>query len=207
MSRTERTGLCNAAFEAGAEAPTLSGDWTVKDLVIHLLVRERDPLAAPGIMVPPLSGLTHRASTRLVSEDFATLVERVRSGPPRWSPMAFGPLDRLANTLEYFVHHEDIRRGRPGWKPRELSENEQDTLWKLVGFAGRVLVRPAGVPVTISSLGRRDVVLRKGAEPAVISGLPSEIVLFLYGRDQVDGVSLTGAERSVERLKSAVLGL
>ncbi len=206
MSRTERTGLCNAALEAGAEAPTLSGDWTVKDLVIHLLVRERDPLGAPGIIVPSLSGLTDRASARLAGEDFATLVERVRSGPPYWSPMAFGPLDRVTNTLEYFVHHEDIRRGLPGWKPRELSQNEQDTLWKMIGFAGRGLVRAAGVPVTIASPGRRDVTLRNGSEPAVLNGPPSEVVLVLYGRDQVDCVSFSGAEQSVERLKSAVLG-
>ena len=65
MSRTERAALCNTALEAGEQAPTLCGRWTVKDLVIHLLVRERDPLGAPGILVPQLEQLTDRSARRL----------------------------------------------------------------------------------------------------------------------------------------------
>ena len=64
MSRSERAALCNAALDAGESAPTLCGDWTVKDLVIHLLVRERDPLGAPGILVPQLEWLARRAERR-----------------------------------------------------------------------------------------------------------------------------------------------
>src|SRR6476661_4751238 len=121
MSRTERAALCNSALEAGAQAPTLCEGWTVKDLVIHLLVRERDPLGAPGIVVPQLEGLTRFSERRLADHDFTNLVERVRQGPPRWSPMAIGPVDRAVNSLEYFVHHEDVRRAQPGWEPRELT--------------------------------------------------------------------------------------
>src|SRR3954471_21694632 len=99
MSRTERAALCNAALESGEQAPTLCGRWTVKDLVIHLLVRERDPLGAPGILVPQLEALTGRSSRRLADQDFSSLVERVRQGPPKWSPMALPPLDRALNTL------------------------------------------------------------------------------------------------------------
>ena len=82
MSRTERAALCNSALEAGEEAPTLCEGWTVKDLVIHLLVRERDPLAAPGILVPQLHGLTRRSARKVADQDFTALVERVRNGPP-----------------------------------------------------------------------------------------------------------------------------
>ena len=208
MSRTERAALCNTALEAGEQAPTLCGRWTVKDLVIHLLVRERDPLGAPGILVPRLEGLTDRSARRLAHQDFTSLVERVRSGPPKWSPMALPPLDRAANTLEYFVHHEDIRRAGTEWAPRELTEREQKAIWGSIKMAGKGLVRSAGVPVEIRWTGtERSAVLRKGDQPAVISGTPAEIALFLFGREQHTGLEFTGAKAAVHALHQGDLGL
>ncbi len=210
MSRSERAALCNTALEAGQEAPTLCDGWTVQDLVIHLLVRERDPLGAPGIVVPALEGLTRRAARRLQSQDFTALVERVRSGPPRWSPMGVPPVDRLVNTLEFFVHHEDVRRAQPGWEPRELTEREQDALWRAIAMAGKGLVRAAGVPVELrwdDGNRQRTTVLRSGEDPVVLSGPPSELVLRLYGRDQHRGVTPSGPPERVARLQGADLGL
>ena len=122
MSRTERAALCNSALEAGETAPTLCAGWAVKDLVIHLLIRERDPIAATAIMVPQLEKVADRKANRLAQQDFTALVERVRNGPPRWSPMAIPPVDQLVNSLEYFVHHEDIRRAQPSWSARSLDD-------------------------------------------------------------------------------------
>src|SRR4051812_675588 len=144
LSRTERAALCNSALEAGEDAPTLCEGWTVKDLVIHLLLRERDPLAAPGILVPQLHGLTQRSARRMESHDFSSLVERVRSGPPKWSPMAIPQVDQLLNSLEYFVHHEDIRRAAPGWEPRELTDRERRILFKGAATAGKGVGQPGG---------------------------------------------------------------
>lgn len=210
MSRTERAALCNTALEAGERAPTLCGRWTVKDLVIHLLVRERDPLGAPGILLPQLEGLTDRAARRLADQDFSSLVERVRKGPPRWSPMSLPPLDRAVNTLEYFVHHEDIRRAGEHWVPRELTEREQKVLWKAISVAGKGLVRPAGVPVEIRwpRAGRERVaVLRKGDDPAAVSGAPSELVLFLFGRAQHAPLEFSGPADHVKELRRGELGV
>lgn len=210
MSRSERSALCNSALEAGAEAPTLCGDWTVKDLVIHLLVRERDPLGAPGILLPPLAGLADRATRRLAEQDFTALVERVRNGPPRWSPLSAPPLDRALNTLEYFVHHEDIRRSDPRWSPRELTDREQRALWRTVTVAGKGLVRPAGVPVEIrwpAADRTRRAVLRKGPDPAVVTGPPAELTMFLYGRDQHRDLSFEGPPESVAALRRGDLGI
>ena len=215
MSRSERAALCNTALDAGESAPTLSGSWTVKDLVIHLLVRERDPVGAPGIVFSPLQRLTDWSSRRLTHEDFATLVERVRSGPPRWSPMSVGAVDRALNTLEYFVHHEDIRRAAPGWKPRELTEREQRALWKAIAVAGKGLVRPAGVPVELrwsdgevgADRGPRTTVLRAGPDPVVVSGPPAELVLFCFSRSQNVGLELSGPPDSVQALAKGRLEL
>jgi uncharacterized protein (TIGR03085 family) len=208
MSRSERAALCNTALQVGEQAPTLCGDWLVKDLVIHLLVRERDPLGAPGILIPPLEKLTDRSARRLHAQDFTALVERVRGGPPRWSPLSIPPLDKAVNTLEYFVHHEDIRRAGSGWVPRELTEREQRTLWSTLGTAGKGLVRRAGVPVEIRWEGTdKSAVLRKGADPAVVSGHPSELAMFLFGREEHAGLAFAGPEAHLEQLRGAQLGL
>jgi uncharacterized protein (TIGR03085 family) len=208
MSRSERAALCNTALQVGERAPTLCGDWTVKELVIHLLVRERDPLGAPGILFPPLEKLTDRSARRLQEQDFTALVERVRGGPPRWSPLSIPPLEKAVNTLEYFVHHEDIRRASPGWLPRELTDREQRTLWSTLGTAGKGLVRRAGVPVEIRwDEAGRSAVLRKGDDPAVVSGPPAELVMFLFGRHEHAGLEFAGPEERLEKLKGAELGL
>ena len=210
MSRSERAALCNTALETGEHAPTLCEGWSVKDLVIHLLVRERDPLGAPGILVPRLEGLTDRASRRLAHQDFTALVERVRNGPPRWSPLALPPVDRAANTLEYFVHHEDIRRAQPGWEPRELTEREQQVLWKALGTAGRGLARSLEVPLEVrwhDGDRRRSAVLSKGDDPAVVTGPPAELTLLLFGRERVRGLTFEGPEDHVRAVRGADLGL
>jgi uncharacterized protein (TIGR03085 family) len=210
MSRTERAALCNSALEAGEEAPTLCGDWTVKDLVIHLLIRERDPVGATAIVVPQLDRFARRSADRMGVQDFTTLVERVRGGPPLWSLMAVPPLDRMLNTLEYFVHHEDIRRAQPGWEPRELTDREKRILFKGVATAGKGLVRSVGVPVEIRwTDGQRDrsAVLAKGDDPVVVTGEPAELTMFLFGRDEHTGLKFEGPQAGIEALKSANLGV
>jgi uncharacterized protein (TIGR03085 family) len=210
MSRTERAGLCNSALEAGEGAPTLCGGWTVKDLVIHLLVRERDPLAAPGILIPALHGLTRRAEQRLQGQDFSTLVERVRNGPPRWSVMAVPPVDQLVNTLEYFVHHEDIRRAAPGWEPRELTDRENRILFKGAATAGRRFVKSVGVPAQVRWADGdrvRESVLARGEDPVVVTGEPGELTMFLFGRDQHTGLKFEGPQAGIDALQSGDLGI
>ena len=149
MSRTRARSAVQLSPRGRRSAPTLCGGWTVKDLVIHLLIRERDPIGATAIMVPQLERFADRSASRLAEQDFSALVERVRSGPPHWSPMGIPQLDRLLNTLEYFVHHEDIRRATPGWQPRELTDRERRICSGAAATAGKGFVRRVGVPVEI----------------------------------------------------------
>ncbi len=207
LARTERAALCDLALELGPDAPTLSGEWTVKDLVVHLLVREGSP-AAVGIVVPPLSPLTDAASRRLAREDLTGLVERLRKGPPLWSPFRPAPLDRVLNTLEYYVHHEDVRRAQDGWEPRDLDRRAQDALWRAVRVAGRGLVRgaPVGVVIERADTGAREV-LRNKPGAVTVRGLPSEVVLFVYGRQPQARVDLDGVDSDVALLTGADLGV
>jgi uncharacterized protein (TIGR03085 family) len=205
LARVERQQLCDAALEVGPDAPTLCGDWDVRALLAHLLVRERSPLGAAGIQVASLSPLTDRAMDRAAGRDFPDLVAAVRGAR---TPLALPLVDDVVNTLEFFVHHEDIRRAQPRWSPRSLSRAEESALWTAIKVGGRALVRPAGVPVTIRrSDGGATAALRGGAGPVVLTGLPSEIVLFLFGRKQTHGLSLTGPDDAIAALKDADLGL
>ncbi|KQY64014.1 TIGR03085 family metal-binding protein [Nocardioides sp. Root140] len=205
LAHAERNRLCDLALEVGAEAPTLSGDWTVKDLVVHMIVRERT-LASPGILVPALSGLIDRATERVGRRDFTDLVEDLRR--PRLTWAALPAVDRLFNTAEYFVHHEDIRRAQPSWVPREMSAAEQHSLWRVVTTTGRGLVRPAGVPVLVrDELTGREATLRHGSDPVLVVGQPSEVLMLLFGRSEVSGVEVGGPEERVRRFRSASLGL
>lgn len=202
FARRERLALADLALDLGPEAPTLCDGWSVRDLVVHLLVRERRPLAAPGVLVPRLSGLVERASARLARRPFAGLVEQLRTPP---LPMRAAPLDALMNTLEFFVHHEDVRRAQPTWSPRPLGPADEAALWRQLSFAGRGLVRPAGVPVTIAS-GSRRAVLRAGDSPVVVTGPVGDLALFLFGRTQVTGLSFDGPADRIAALQGTKLG-
>jgi len=206
LARQEREQLCELALELGPSAPTLCGDWDVQHLVAHLLVRERNPLGASGIVIRPLSGLHDSAVDRTARNDeLPRLVRKLRDGH---SYLTLPGIDPLVNTLEFFVHHEDIRRAQPDWEPRVLDERSSATLWKAIGVSGKGLVRPAGVPVTIHNAATgQTTVLRGGSSPVTLTGEVAELVMFLYGRSQTRDLRFEGPEESVAKLKGADFGV
>lgn len=204
FARAERNRFCDLALATGPDAPTLCGDWTVRELVAHLVVREHSPLAA-GIVVPQLASVTERETERVAKKPFERLVSRVRKP---LSPMALPGVDSVLNTAEYFVHHEDIRRAADSWEPRDLSAAEQDALWRIVRVSGRGLIRPAGVPVVARRADTGDeTTLKAGSDPVEVTGLPSELVLFVYGRSQTHGLRFGGPADRVSKLRKASLGI
>ncbi|HSV40948.1 MAG TPA: TIGR03085 family metal-binding protein [Nocardioidaceae bacterium] len=208
LAAAERTALCDLALELGPAAPTLCGGWDVKDLIAHLVLRDGS-LSAVGIVVPPLSGLTDRGMARLErNNDFETLVKRLRKGPPVHSPFRLKPVDRLLNAMEYFVHHEDILRAQPEWKPRGLSPRIQDALWRGVKSAGRGLARNAKVGISMTRQDTNETVVLKGGERSVmVTGMPEELALFIYGRQDQARVELIGSDEDIALLKNTSLGV
>jgi len=206
LARHERSALCSTALVVGEDAPTLCEGWDVKDLICHLLLRESSLIGAPGMAVPALSGLTDREMHRLRRQPFAHLVERLESTKLR--AFALPPVDAAFNTLEYFVHHEDIRRAQPGWRRRALSHDDLATLWRAIKASGPTLLRRAGVPVVIRCTDNGETAtLRSGQHPVEVSGPLSEIVLFLHGRDAVRDLEFSGPEEAVARLRDSGRGV
>ena len=99
-----------------------------------------------------------RASRRIGRRTSRCWWSRLRSGPPLLSPYALPPLDRLLNTLEYFVHHEDIRRAQPDWTPRDLGDDAERLMWSMLRTAGKAADPPvarSGCASRTASPGRR----------------------------------------------------
>jgi uncharacterized protein (TIGR03085 family) len=205
-ARSEREALADLMLALGPDAPTLNEGWAVRDLAAHLVVRERRPDAAVGILLRPLQGHGERVRRRLAGRGIEELVAMVRQ-PPVWSPISNPLTDELVNTGEFYVHHEDVRRAQPGWQPRDLSAGLQAALWKQAPSLARVSLRrfPANLLVQAPSHG--EVSTGSGGEPVRLVGSPGELVLFLFGRQRVARVQLTGPPALTERLRGMKLGI
>ena len=205
VAQVERAQLCDLFDEVGPDAPTLSGSWDAHHLAAHLVAREGTPLGVVLLMRPKVGD---EEVERLVGErDFASLVDEIREGPPRMSVFGTDLTDKAGNGLEFFIHHEDVRRTRAGFDHRELPPWAQDELWSGLGFMVRGLMRKAPVGV---ALKRRDTgelrVAAKKARTVVMVGLPTELALFAYGRGSVADVELDGDPEDVAVLQSAHFG-
>lgn len=206
LARRERGALCDLALLIGPDAPTLCEGWDARDLVTHLLVRERRPVSSLGNVVPPLAGLTERAMERGRQRSYGVEVERLRrpAAPLRVVPV----LDDLMNTVELVVHHEDLRRAQPGWEPRDLPAADLDALWTQVGKGAALFGRKLPEPTVLRRADTGETATaRKGPNPVTITGPVVELVLFLFGREQTRGLDFQGDPGAVERVRSADLGV
>src|SRR5690349_15816024 len=121
-ARRERRLITELLTESGPDAPTLCTGWTTRDLAAHLVVRERGGVAAGGILLKSLAPKLEQAQAEYAARDFTELIDLIRTGPPKRSFFGIPGADEAANTIEYFVHSEDIRRARPGWEPRTTAK-------------------------------------------------------------------------------------
>src|SRR3954467_11066574 len=95
-AQRERAALVETMRAAGPDAPTLCGDWTTRDLAAHLILRERRPDAAAGILISKLAGYTARKQRQLADRpEWPGLLDMVASGPPLYSPLKL--LDPVVN--------------------------------------------------------------------------------------------------------------
>jgi uncharacterized protein (TIGR03085 family) len=219
-SRDERLALCALLEKTGPDAPTLCEGWNTGDLAAHLVLRERRPDAAAGILGGPLAGYTARVQARLKQRmSFAELVRAIRTGPPHLSVMALPGVDERANAVEFFVHHEDVRRAAADWAPRDISSGESDMLWQRLRMAKFLLRRaPVGVELAregtdgtestgaagVSPDGPAYRITAKNATPAVtVIGSPAELTLWAMGRTTAAKVRFDGIEAAVNKLTEA----
>ena len=207
IASRERAATADLLAELGPDAPTLCEGWTTRDLAAHLATRERRPDATPGVAVPALAGWTERVQAGYAERPFEELVELVRTGPGRLSPFALPGWDRFFNTTEYVVHHEDVRRAQPGWAPRDLPHQVQDSLWRAVRSRAQLAFRShgAGVVLRRSDAARSSIVAVKGEPAATVTGEPLELLLYVFGRRDHAVVEVTGDPAAVAALAATSL--
>jgi uncharacterized protein (TIGR03085 family) len=201
LAQQERQTLCDLFVERGPAAPTLCEGWLTADLAAHLVVRERRPDSGPGLVWPPLAGYTDKVRRAVRDRTpWEKLVETVRRGPP----LLLRPVDGPMNTVELFIHVEDVRRAHEDWEPRSISPELAEALWARVGPGG--MAKKVAATVVITSPGRDD--KERGTGPRLtLTGDPGELILFGAGRQGASRVEISGDPVLAAQLRAASLGV
>lgn len=205
LARRLRLALCDTALDVGPDASTLCGSWTVRDLLAHLVLRDRRPDGLPGVGVDwqPLTRHTERVQQSIADQAFAALVQQLRSGPPRWSPAAVVGVDKVVNTTEYMVHLEDIVRAQPGWVRSPADARVEAAAWAALPRVARLSFRSSPVGVVLVAPGHGRALVRRppaGTSSVVVTGPPLELLMHAFGRTGVAQVSVDGEPSAVAAL-------
>ncbi|WPB93839.1 TIGR03085 family metal-binding protein [Streptomyces malaysiensis] len=206
-AKRERLLLADLLEGAGPGARTLCEGWTTRDLAAHLVVRERRPDAAAGVLVKPLASRLARVQEEFAAKPYEELLQLFRTGPPRMSPFALKQVDEAANSFEFYVHAEDVRRAQPDWTPRELDPVFADALWSRIERGARVFGRRSPVGLVLRRPDGRTTVARRGVPVVTVTGEPGELALFLTGRQESARVELEGDKEAVAAAREAKLGI
>jgi uncharacterized protein (TIGR03085 family) len=200
LARAERLALCDLMARLGPDAPTRCDGWTAGDLAAHLVIREYRLDTGPGIMLRPLRGHTERVRRAVKdSTPFPQMLDRIREGPPKASLWGLPGMDKAGNSVEYFVHHEDVRRAQADWQPRSLPPDAEEVLWRRLKMA-RFVLRKVQVEVTLVRPDGKTIRVSKGGRQARVHGPVGELTLWALGRGEVAQVRFTGEADAVRSL-------
>jgi uncharacterized protein (TIGR03085 family) len=187
----ERREICDLLLELGPDAPTLCAGWTTADLAAHLVLREHFHRWSDA----------QRAAEK--AKGLPGMVARLRAGAPL-IPWRLPRIRDVFNGLEYFIHHEDVRRAI-GREPRPSRADLEALAWRMTGFGARRVtrrIRPYSLELVRPDGTRR--VFGSGAR-ATLRGPATELVLYLSGRRSTARVTLEGAPEAVAAVERADL--
>ena len=108
------------------------------------------------------------------------------------------------NTVEFFIHVEDVRRAQAGWEPRPIPPELADALWARVGPGGMAKKVPATIVITSPRRAEKE----SGTGPRLIlAGDPGELTMFGSGRQGAAMVEISGDDALAAQLLAASLGV
>ncbi|MEV7126334.1 TIGR03085 family metal-binding protein [Streptomyces sp. NPDC093260] len=200
FAKRERLLLADLLETAGPEAPTLCEGWRTRDLAAHVVVRERRPDAAGGMFIKPLAARLDKVQEEYAAKPYEELIQLIRTGPPRFSPFQLKQVDEAANTVEFYVHAEDVRRAQPDWAPRELDPVFQETLWSRLERTARMLGRGIPTGLVLRRPNGQTAVAHRGTPVVTATGEPAELLLFAFGRQSAAKVELEGEQTAIAQV-------
>ncbi|MFJ9705481.1 TIGR03085 family metal-binding protein [Streptomyces sp. NPDC101234] len=208
FAKRERLLLADLLETAGPEAPTLCEGWVTRDLAAHVVVRERRPDAAGGTVLKQLAPRLEKVTAEFAAKPYEELIQLIRTGPPKFSPFQLKQVDEAANTVEFYIHTEDVRRAQPDWSARELDPVFQDALWARLERTARLLGRGVPTGLVLRRPDGQTAVAHRGAPVVTATGEPSELLMFAFGRVNAAKVELDGDENAITKLhESKQLGI
>ncbi|GGK57623.1 TIGR03085 family metal-binding protein [Streptomyces flaveus] len=199
-AKRERLLLADLLEASGPDAPTLCEGWNTRDLAAHVVVRERRPDAAGGTLIKQLAPRLDRVMAEFTEKPYEELIQLIRTGPPRFSPFSLKQIDEAANTVEFYVHTEDVRRAQPDWTPRELDPVFQDALWSRLERTARLVGRSVPTGLVLRRPDGQTAVAHRGTPVVTVTGEPSELLMFTYGRLNEADVELEGDKAAIAKL-------
>ncbi|MET7896092.1 TIGR03085 family metal-binding protein [Streptomyces mirabilis] len=207
-AKRERLLLADLLEAEGPDAPTLCEGWNTRDLAAHVVVRERRADAAGGLLLKQLAPRLERVQSEFAEKPYEELIQLIRTGPPRFSPFALKQIDEASNTVEFYVHTEDVRRAQPDWTPRPLDPVFQDALWSRLERTARLAGRGAPTGLVLRRPDGQTAVAHRGTPVVTVTGEPSELLMFALGRQKTADVELEGDKDAIAKLsETKQLGL
>jgi uncharacterized protein (TIGR03085 family) len=100
-----------------------------------------------------------------------------------------------------------VRRAQPGWAPRELPAAVEASLWSRLRQGGRIFFRRAPVGVRLQNPDGDTVTVKAGSPTVTLTGRPSELLLYGFGRGAHAQVEASGDETAVARLHATRFGM
>jgi uncharacterized protein (TIGR03085 family) len=119
--------------------------------------------------------------------------------------MRLGPLGEKINGVEFFVHHEDVRRAGRGWERRAADSQRAEALWEVLSRLARLCYRHSPVGVVLRRRDGTERVARRGRRSVTVVGSPEELTLHAYGRAEAM-VEVEGDQMDVQFLQDSPRG-
>ena len=182
---------CDALAAVDPGAATLCAGWSAHDLALHLWSIKREPLAWAGMVLPALAPLTRRRAELIRRRwPYGDLIDQLRSES---GAIACMPLDRWEDHRhalgEYYVHTQDVARPHGLLQPAPDGELEE-ALWLRTCTAARILRRRLPAGLVLEHPDGRRAASGRGRPEVVVSGAPSELICWVYGRQSVAAVTV-----------------
>lgn len=210
VAALERQALCETFERVGPDAPTLCHPWRTRDLAAHLVLREHRPDLAVGMFVPMLSERLEREQADLANQsEWPELIERVRSGPPVWHPTQISRIDEAVNSLEFFIHHEDVLRAPEGFTPRALAPDVEAGVWVALKRMAKMLFRKVDAGLVLAAPGHGRIALKPPSKngSVTVTAAPGELALLGFGRRNQADFDARGSRAALAALVKAPLGV